>query len=74
MSNNNNRIKDIVEGGIHQGYSRNHIIGNICFEIATKEEKQAQLITWDYTEETTNKAEALLEKYRTEYYNNIKSK
>lgn len=65
----NKKIKDIVSGGLYQGYSTSHILLDIVYEIATKEEKEL-LIYVDYEDlpELENKARILYEKYRKEYY------
>ena len=65
----NNRVKNIVECGICQGWSRANIISQIMFEIATKEEMELLSITYDqpYLEE---RATNLFNKYWKEYYKN----
>ena len=66
-----NKVKNIVECGIFQGWSRDNIIIQIMFEIANKEEIEL-LCCWCDIPELTDKAEALYNKYREEYYNSLK--
>ena len=66
-----NRVKDIVETGLHQEWSYNNIISQIMYEIATKEEAELLFLTGDIPELKT-KAITLYEKYRKEYYEEVK--
>lgn len=68
----NSRVKNIVECGIYQGWSKDNIIGQIMYEIATKEEVELLLITNDlpHLEKIAIK---LFNKYRKAYYKNTPS-
>lgn len=68
----NSRVKNIVECGIYQGWSKDNIIGQIMYEIATKEEVELLSITNDlpYLEK---RAIELFNKYRKAYYKNTPS-
>lgn len=60
-------VKDIVYGGIFQGWSKENIITQIMFEIANEDEVEL-LVLWDDIPELKEKAEKLYNKYREEYY------
>ncbi len=63
------KVKNIVETGLFQGWARDNIISQIKYEIATKEEADLLFICGDDSvPELTKKAETLFEKYREEYY------
>lgn len=64
------RVQNIVETGIFQGWSRNNIIGQIMFEIANEEESTL-LLVWCDMPELEAKAEFLYDKYRNEYYSKL---
>ena len=62
-------IKDIVYTGMFQGWSRNNIIMQIMFEIATNEEIELlSICDIDDLTELKAKAEKLYNRYREEYY------
>lgn len=64
------KVKNIVECGIFQGWSKSNIIMQIMYEIATKEELKL-LSLWCDMPELEAKARKLYNKYREEYYNAI---
>ena len=61
------RVKNIVYCGIYQGWSKENIISQITYKIASKEESEILFICGEIPE-LTKKAEELYEKYRKEYY------
>lgn len=61
------KVKNIVDVGLFQGYAKDNIISQIMYEIANKEELQLLSISWDIPQ-LKDKAEKLFEKYRKEYY------
>lgn len=65
-----NRVKNIVETGLYQGWSYENIIGQIMYEIATKEEAELLILTDDIPE-LKERAYVLYEKYRKEYYEEV---
>lgn len=65
------RVKEIVDVGLFQGWSRDNIISQIEFEIASKEELEL-LSVWNDIPQLNDRAEILFEKYRKEYYETIK--
>lgn len=65
----NNRVKNTVECGICLGWSRDNIISQIMYEIATKEELDLLKITYDLPN-LEERATKLFNKYRMEYYKN----
>ena len=69
----NNKIKNIVECGIYQGWSRSDIISQIMYKIATKEELELLRLTNDISH-LEKKATELYDKYRAAYYKNTPSK
>lgn len=60
-------VKDIVYSGILQGWSKNSIISQIMFKIASEEESKL-LEFWCDLPELKSKAENLYNKYRCQYY------
>lgn len=65
------RVKEIVDVGLFQGWSRDNIISQIEFEIASKEELEL-LYVWSDNPQLNDRAEYLFEKYRKEYYETLK--
>lgn len=64
-----NKVKNIVETGLYQGWSRDNIISQIMYKIATVEESNLLFICGDDSvPELIIKAENLYQKYREEYY------
>lgn len=62
-------VKDIVYTGMFQGWSRNNIIMQIMFEIATNEEVELlSICDIEDLPELKAKAEKLYNRYREEYY------
>lgn len=65
-----NEIKNIVEAGLTQGWSKNNIISQIAIRIATDEEKEV-LMLQNEIPELTERATELYEKYREDYYKEV---
>lgn len=64
-----NKIKNIVETGLFQGWAKSNIISQIKYELATEEEVDLLFICGDDSiPELTEKATELYKKYRKEYY------
>ena len=61
------RIKNIVDAGLFQGWSVSNMVLQIKYEIATEEERNLLFLTDDIPE-LTERAEAVYEKYRKEYF------
>ena len=68
-----NKVKSIVFTGLHQGWAKGNIISQIKYEIATKDELDLLLITWDIPE-LMDRAKQLYEHYRMEYYKEMEDK
>lgn len=63
------KVKNIVETGLYQGWAKNNIISQIKYALATKEEADLLFICGgDSVPRLTTKAESLYQKYRKEYY------
>lgn len=63
------RVKNIVEAGLHQGWVRDNIVSQIMYEIASKEEADILFICGENSiPSLTSKAEELFQKYRGDYY------
>ena len=64
-------VKDLIYSGLYQGWSRNNIISQIMYKIATNEEIE-YLGYWIDLPELKEKAEQLFNKYSKEYYKPLK--
>ena len=63
------KVKNIVETGLYQGWAKNNIISQIKYALATREESNLLFICGDDSVPgLTIKAENLYQKYRKEYY------
>lgn len=66
------KVKNIVEAGLYQGWAKNNIISQIKYALATREEADLLFICGkDSVPELTIKAKNLYQKYRKEYYETV---
>lgn len=67
-----NEVKNIVFAGLKQGWARDNIIGQIKYQLASKDEAEILFICGeDSIAEITAKSEKLYKEYREEYYKTI---
>lgn len=66
-----NETNNIVEVGLTQGWSKDNIISQIAIRIAMDEEFEV-LILQNEIPELTERATKLYEKYREEYYKEVR--